>query len=138
MVGRGRRATRRCRSSRAARSRSSAPSGRSCRKPRTRYVYYPGGAEIPESVAPNIRNRSYTIAAELDIDTPDAGGVIFSQGSRFGGHALYVADGSCVRYNWVGEHVQIVESDEPVPTGHVVRVRLVRARERRAAQRRAR
>ena len=31
-----------------------------------RYVYYPGGAELPESVAPNIRNRSYTIAAEMD------------------------------------------------------------------------
>ena len=60
-------------------------------KPRTRYVYYPGGAEVPESVAPNIRNRSYTIAAEVDIETPEAGGVIFSQGSRFGGHALYVS-----------------------------------------------
>ena len=36
--------------------------------PRTRYVYYPGGAEIPESIAPNIRNRSYTIAVEVDID----------------------------------------------------------------------
>ena len=59
-------------------------------KPRTRYVYFPGGAEMPESVAPNIRNRSYTIAAEMDIETPEAGGVIFSQGSRFGGHALYV------------------------------------------------
>ena len=59
-------------------------------KPRTRYVYYPGGAEMPESVAPNIRNRSYTIAAEMEIETPEAGGVIFSQGSRFGGHALYV------------------------------------------------
>ena len=33
-----------------------------------RYVYYPGGAEVPESVAPNIRNRSYTIAAEVEID----------------------------------------------------------------------
>jgi arylsulfatase A-like enzyme len=56
-------------------------------KPRTRYVYFSGGAEVPESVAPNIRNRSYTIAAEMDIETPEAGGVIFSQGSRFGGHA---------------------------------------------------
>ena len=90
-------------------------------KPRTRYVYRPGGSEIPESVAPNIRNRSYTIAAEVDIDTPEAGGVLFSQGSRFGGHALYVIDGKLKYvYNWIGEHVQTIESDEPLPTGHVV------------------
>ena len=90
-------------------------------KPRTRYVYYPGGAEVPESVAPNIRNRSYTIAAEMDIETPEASGVIFSQGSRFGGHALYVKDGRLKYvYNWIGELEQIVESAETIPSGHVV------------------
>jgi arylsulfatase len=90
-------------------------------KPRTRYVYYPGGAEVPESAAPNIRNRSYAIAAELEIETPEAGGVIFSQGSRFGGHALYVKDGKLrYVYNWVGQLVQVVESQEPFPTGHVI------------------
>jgi hypothetical protein len=34
-----------------------------------------------------------TQAAEMEIETPEASGVIFSQGSRFGGHALYVKDG---------------------------------------------
>jgi arylsulfatase len=90
-------------------------------QPRTRYVYRPGGSEIPESVAPNIRNRSYTVAAEIEMDSPDAAGVLFSQGSRFGGHALYIAGGKLFyTYNWVGERVQTIESDVPVPTGHVV------------------
>jgi arylsulfatase A-like enzyme len=90
-------------------------------RPRDRYVFYPGGAEVPESVAPNIRNRSYTIAAEVDIETPEAGGVLFSQGSRFGGHALYVKDGKLKYvYNFIGQHVQTVESDQPIPAGHVV------------------
>ena len=90
-------------------------------RPRTRYIYAPGGAEIPESQAPNIRNRSYTIAAEVDIDRPDAGGVLFSQGSRFGGHALYVKDGKLVYvYNFVGELEQVVTSEQTVPAGHVV------------------
>ena len=40
------------------------------------YIYYPGGAELPESVAPNIRNRSYTIAAEVEIETEGAEGVL--------------------------------------------------------------
>ena len=72
-------------------------------KNRNRYVYYPGCAEVPESVAPNIRNRSYTIAVEATIDSPDAAGVLFAQGSRFGGHALYIKDGKLKYvYNFVG------------------------------------
>ncbi|HEY6397390.1 MAG TPA: arylsulfatase [Solirubrobacteraceae bacterium] len=90
-------------------------------KPRDRYIYYPGNAEVPESVAPNIRNRSYTIAAELRIDTPEAGGVLIAQGARFGGHALYVKGGKLKYvYDWVGEFEQMIESIEPLPTGHVV------------------
>jgi arylsulfatase len=90
-------------------------------KPRNRYIYYPGTAEVPESVAPNIRNRSYTVAVEVNINTEEAGGVLFAQGSRFGGHALYIKDGKLKYvYNWVGEFEQIVESTEPVPTGHVI------------------
>jgi arylsulfatase A-like enzyme len=90
-------------------------------KPKSQFIYFPGGAEIPESVAPNIRNRSYTIAAEVEIGTPEAGGVLISQGSRFGGHALYVKDGKLkYAYNFVGALVQVVESEETVPAGHVV------------------
>src|SRR5262249_8383764 len=89
-------------------------------KPRDRYVYYPGGAEIRESVAPNIRNRSYTVAVEVTIDTEEAGGVLFSQGSRFGVHALYVKDRMLKYvYNFVGLEEQVIESTEPVPLGHV-------------------
>jgi hypothetical protein len=90
-------------------------------KPRNRYVYYPGTAEVPESVAPNIRNRSYTIAVEVTIDSEDAAGVLFAHGARFGGHALYVKDGKLKYcYNFVGDDEQIVESTEQIRTGHVV------------------
>jgi arylsulfatase len=90
-------------------------------KQQTRYVYYPGGSEIPESVAPNIRNRSFTIAVEVTIETEEAGGVLFSQGARFGGHALYLKDGK-LKYvnNFAGIAEQVVESTERVPLGHVV------------------
>jgi len=89
--------------------------------PRTRYTYLPGGAEVPESQAPNIRGRSYTIAAEVEIGSEDAAGVLFSQGSRFGGHALYVKDGKLAYvYNFVGQAVQVVESDQRVPVGRVI------------------
>ncbi len=90
-------------------------------KPRDRYVYYPDCAEVPESVSPNIRNRSYTVGVEVTIDSPDAEGVLFAQGSRFGGHALYLKSGTLKYvYNWVGEFEQIVESSEPVSSGHTI------------------
>jgi arylsulfatase len=88
--------------------------------PRDRYVYYPGTAEIPETAAVNIRNRSYSIAVRVDVESGDASGVLFSHGARFGGHALYVKDGTLrYVYNFVGENEQIVTSDEPIPAGEV-------------------
>ncbi|HMK11493.1 MAG TPA: arylsulfatase [Acidimicrobiales bacterium] len=89
--------------------------------PRDRYIYYPGTAEVPESAAVNIRNRSYSIAVEVNVQTPEAGGVLFSHGARFGGHALYIKDGTLKYvYNFVGLREQLVESTAKIPTGDVV------------------
>jgi len=66
----------------------------------------------------NIRNRSYTIGAQLDIPAPGAEGVIFAHGARFGGHALYVKDNRLhYVYNFVGMFEQKVTATEDVPTG---------------------
>ena len=89
--------------------------------PRDRYVYYPGTAEVPETAAVNIRNRSYSIAVEVTIDSEDAAGVLFSHGARFGGHSLYVKDRRLKYvYNFVGDREQMVESTVEVPTGRVI------------------
>jgi arylsulfatase len=89
--------------------------------PRDRYTYYPGAAEVPEAAAANIRNRSYSIAVEVDIDSEDAAGVLFSHGAAFGGHALYVKDRKLkYAYNFVGSKLQTVESTVDVPTGPVI------------------
>jgi arylsulfatase A-like enzyme len=86
--------------------------------PRDRYVYYPNTAEVPEVAAVNIRNRSYSIAVEVQVDSEASGGVLFSHGARFGGHALYVKDGKLKYvYNFVGSKEQIVESTAQIPTG---------------------
>jgi len=86
-------------------------------KPRERYIYYPDTAEIPESQAVNIRNRSYAIRAEVEIPASGAQGVIFAHGSRFGGHAIYMKDGKMhYIYNWLGKIKQQVVSNKAVPT----------------------
>jgi hypothetical protein len=87
-------------------------------EPRDRYVYYPGAAEVPEAVSVNVRRRSFTIAAAVVLKTPEAAGVLFSQGARAGGHALYLKDGRLhYTYNWLGEKEQTVTSDADVPSG---------------------
>jgi arylsulfatase A-like enzyme len=88
---------------------------------RNRYVYYPDAAEVPELAAVSIRNRSYSLAVEVKVESEDASGVLFSHGARFGGHALYVKDRKLKYvYNFVGSKEQIVESTVEVPTGNVI------------------
>ena len=71
--------------------------------PTDTYVYYPGAAEVPEAIAVNTRSRSFRILASVDIDSPQASGVIFAHGSRFGGHALFLVDGTVhYVYNFLG------------------------------------
>src|SRR4051812_37449689 len=85
---------------------------------RNRYVYYPGVAEVPESQAVNVRNRSYAIGAVVDIPEAGAEGVLFAHGSRFGGHALYVKDNRLhYVYNFVGMTEQTIVAGEDLPTG---------------------
>ena len=87
-------------------------------KPHDRYVYYPNTAEVPESQAVSIINRSYSIRAEVEIAASRAEGVIFAHGSRFGGHTLYVKDGRLhYIYNWRGDIEQKISSSKLVPTG---------------------
>ncbi len=86
--------------------------------PRERYVYFPDCAEVPESQAVNVRNRSYAIGALVDLPGPGAHGVIFAHGSRFGGHSLYVRDNRLhYVYNFVGMFEQKVVASEELPTG---------------------
>jgi arylsulfatase A-like enzyme len=87
-------------------------------QPRDRYVYYPGIADVPESQAANIRNRSYAVAAVVDIPEAGAEGVLFAHGSRFGGHALYVKDNRLhYVYSFVGSLEQKIVADQELPTG---------------------
>ncbi|MFF1904805.1 arylsulfatase [Kitasatospora sp. NPDC058218] len=86
--------------------------------PRNRYVYRPGGAEVPESVAVAVRGRSYSIGALVDLPGPGAEGVLFSHGGRFGGHALYVKDNRLhYVYNFLGSEEQRISATEDLPTG---------------------
>ncbi|MFN0142463.1 MAG: arylsulfatase [Mycobacterium sp.] len=70
--------------------------------PRSRYIYYPDTAPVPEGAAVNVRGRSYKILADVEV-TKDSEGVIFAHGSRFGGHTLFIKDHKLhYVYNFLG------------------------------------
>jgi arylsulfatase A-like enzyme len=86
--------------------------------PRDRYVYFPNHAEVPEAQAVVIRGRSFVIGALVDIPGPGTHGVLFAQGSRFGGHSLYVKDDRLHYVNsFVGIFEQKIDATEDLPTG---------------------
>ena len=89
------------------------------RAEQARHVYFPGGAPVPEPVAPNVRNRSHTIVADIDVApgvVPE--GVLLALGSVLGGWTLYVLGGT-LRYehNFVGKERHRVVSDVVIPPG---------------------
>jgi arylsulfatase len=90
-------------------------------EPRNSYIYYPNTDPVPEAVGPNIRNRSYSILANVDIDSSETEGVLFAMGSRFGGHTLFVKGGRLYYvYNFLGITEQKFVSSRSVPTGKVI------------------
>jgi arylsulfatase len=97
-------------------------------KPRTRYVYYPGTSAVPEGVAVSIRGRSYKIIGNVEITDPNASGVIFAHGSRFGGHALFIKDRKLhYVYNFLGiKPEQKLVSEELRPGKYALGMEFIR------------
>jgi arylsulfatase len=66
------------------------------------YTYYPRTTEVPEASAARTLGVSFKILAEVEFNK-DSQGVIVSQGSRFGGYALFVKNGQLsFVYNFLG------------------------------------
>jgi len=85
---------------------------------RTTLTLYPGMKGMSENVFINIKNRSLTLTADVEIPARGANGVILAQGGRFGGWSLYFKDGKPVyTYNFLGLQRFTVASAQAVPAG---------------------
>ncbi len=89
---------------------------------RTNFTYYPGMVRIPEGTAPDFKNRSYRITAEVEIPQTGAEGLLLTQGGRFGGLGLYVLDSKPVfHYNTAGvARYTVVAKDKLKPGKHSI------------------
>jgi arylsulfatase A-like enzyme len=70
---------------------------------RTEFTYSSEVSGLPDGSAPNTLTRSYSIAAEVEIPSGGAEGMLNTLGGRFGGYGLYLLKGKPVfTYNLLG------------------------------------
>jgi arylsulfatase len=79
---------------------------------------------LSENSVLSIKNRSFSVTAEVEIPDGGARGVVIAQGGRFGGWSVHLHEGRLTFcYNVLGIHLFTTRADAPVPPGvHQVRV----------------
>jgi arylsulfatase A-like enzyme len=86
---------------------------------RTSLTVYEGMIGMTENVFINVKNRSHSITAEVEIPQGGANGVILAQAGRFGGWSLYLKDGKPIyAYNFLGLKMYKVAATEALPAGN--------------------
>jgi arylsulfatase A-like enzyme len=85
---------------------------------RTSLTVYQGMTGMSENVFINVKNRSHTITAEVEVPQGRGNGVILAQAGRFGGWSLYLKDGKpTYTYNWLGLKQYTVAASQALPAG---------------------
>jgi arylsulfatase len=85
---------------------------------RTSLTVHEGMTGMSENVFINVKNRSHTITADVEIPKNGANGVILAQAGRFGGWSLYIKDGKpTYTYNWLGLQPYTVAANQSLPAG---------------------
>jgi arylsulfatase len=85
---------------------------------RTSLTLAEGMTGMMEGVFINVKNRSKTITAEVELPEGLANGTILAQGGRFGGWSLYVKDGvPAYGYNFLGLQQTSIVAGKPLAPG---------------------
>jgi hypothetical protein len=89
-------------------------------------VFYPGMTHLSENSVLSIKNKSFSVTAEVIVpDVPGAplDGTIIAQGGAIGGWSFYVREGRTkFLYNLLGIQLFTTEASRPLPAGkHQVR-----------------
>jgi arylsulfatase len=89
---------------------------------RDEFTYYPGMVRIPEGAAPDTKNKSWQIKAEVVIPKGGAEGMLLTHGGRFSGWGLYLLKGKLVFcYNLAGvARYYVTAKDKLAPGAHTV------------------
>jgi arylsulfatase A-like enzyme len=81
-------------------------------------LLFEGMGRLSENSVVNIKNKSFSLTADVVVPDGGAKGVFIAQGGRFGGWALYCKDGRAkFSYNVLGIEWFDTEATKPIPTG---------------------
>ena len=83
------------------------------------FVYNTRLVGLPEAAAPDLKNKSFRLTADVTLKEGDEG-MLFTQGGFTAGWGFMVQDGKLVFVcNYIGQKRYRIESTEPLPLGNV-------------------
>jgi len=87
-------------------------------------ILFGGMGRLSEDSVLNLKNKSHSVTAEIEVPKAGAEGVIIAQGASIGGWSLYAKNGKLKYcYNVAGVRHFYVEATEALPAGdHQVRM----------------
>jgi arylsulfatase A-like enzyme len=87
-------------------------------------LLFSGMGRLSENSVLVMKNKSFSITAEVEVPSNGAEGVIIHQGGTFGGMSLYAKGGKAkFAYNLCGLQTFTTEASQPIPAGkHQVRM----------------
>jgi arylsulfatase len=87
-------------------------------------ILFGGMGRLTENSIVSIKNKSYSVTAEIEVPKSGASGVIIAQGGDTNGWSLYAKEGKLKHcYNFMGMNLYFAEGKQPIPSGkHQVRM----------------
>ena len=85
---------------------------------RTHFEYFDGAVRIPEGSAPEFKNQSWSVAADIDGGN---NGVLATMGGYYGGFALLVKNGKPMfiyRFSNQPQHMTMIQASQNLSAGH--------------------
>jgi arylsulfatase A-like enzyme len=88
--------------------------------PRQQYTFA-GPLKLVRSASPNVKRRSHSITAEVEVPASGVEGVIVSDGGPDGGYCLCIHEGYPTYIsNYLGREHTVLRAKSPLPVGHGV------------------
>jgi arylsulfatase len=87
-------------------------------------LLFAGMGRLSENSVVNVKNKSFSVTAEIDVPAGGSHGVVIAQGGRFGGWSVYVNQGvAAFTYSVLGIHLFTTTAGSAIPGGrHQVRM----------------
>jgi arylsulfatase len=91
---------------------------------RKELTVYPGMLYMAENTFINMKNTSFDLTADVEVEGDKNHGVLIAQGGRFGGWTFWVKNGKpAYSYNFLGLELFQVEAQKSIPAGkHTLKV----------------